>query len=149
MTGRGSNSGGSSIHRFDEAVVSEVLYHSLQPNRILSSDQPCVRFSRNMDEGVAGGDGISSNSTSSGQSASLLPYNLPLFSAFLAFALAQFLKLFTTWSIFFLWLSLSPCFLSVLTFVLRDLKLNFLFDGLLLDCGGLNIGFSMQPHFLA
>ncbi|KAI4322507.1 hypothetical protein L6164_022195 [Bauhinia variegata] len=28
---------------------------------------------------------------------SLLPSNLPLFSAFLAFALAQFLKIFTTW----------------------------------------------------
>ncbi|KAF7805777.1 putative membrane protein yuiD [Senna tora] len=28
---------------------------------------------------------------------SLLPYNLPLFSAFLSFALAQFLKIFTTW----------------------------------------------------
>ncbi|PKI62224.1 hypothetical protein CRG98_017358 [Punica granatum] len=51
-----------------------------------------------MDEVVTGGDGISSNPTSSGQAASLLPYNLPLFSAFLAFALAQFLKLFTTWS---------------------------------------------------
>ncbi|XP_031383422.1 uncharacterized protein LOC116197415 [Punica granatum] len=50
-----------------------------------------------MDEVVTGGDGISSNPTSSGQAASLLPYNLPLFSAFLAFALAQFLKLFTTW----------------------------------------------------
>ncbi|OWM75394.1 hypothetical protein CDL15_Pgr021558 [Punica granatum] len=51
-----------------------------------------------MDEVVTGGDGISSNPTSSGQAASLLPYNLPLFSAFLAFALAQFLKLFTTWN---------------------------------------------------
>ncbi|KAK4784388.1 hypothetical protein SAY86_018756 [Trapa natans] len=50
-----------------------------------------------MDERIAGGDGISGNSTSSEQSATLLPYNLPLISAFLAFAIAQFLKLFTTW----------------------------------------------------
>ncbi|KAF9669543.1 hypothetical protein SADUNF_Sadunf14G0118400 [Salix dunnii] len=35
--------------------------------------------------------------SSSSSSAPLLPYNLPLLSAFLACALAQFLKLFTTW----------------------------------------------------
>ncbi|KAJ6343380.1 hypothetical protein OIU76_005174, partial [Salix suchowensis] len=35
--------------------------------------------------------------SSSSSSAPLLPYNLPLLSALLACALAQFLKLFTTW----------------------------------------------------
>ncbi|XP_011047226.1 PREDICTED: uncharacterized protein LOC105141649 isoform X1 [Populus euphratica] len=39
----------------------------------------------------------SSSSSSSSSPAPLLPYNLPLLSALLACALAQFLKLFTTW----------------------------------------------------
>ncbi|CAL0321830.1 unnamed protein product [Lupinus luteus] len=42
----------------------------------------------------------SSTSTASSSSSShslLLPSNLPLFSAFVSFALAQFLKIFTTW----------------------------------------------------
>ncbi|CAI0550887.1 unnamed protein product [Linum tenue] len=39
-------------------------------------------------------------SDSSSPPSSLLPSNLPLITAFLAFALAQFLKLFTTWSAF-------------------------------------------------
>ncbi|KAJ9189859.1 hypothetical protein P3X46_001110 [Hevea brasiliensis] len=38
-----------------------------------------------------------SSSSPSSSSSSLLPTNLPLFSAFLACALAQFLKLFTNW----------------------------------------------------
>ncbi|XP_039161473.1 uncharacterized membrane protein YuiD [Eucalyptus grandis] len=46
---------------------------------------------------VADGTSTSSAAASGGEAASLLPYNLPLISAFLAFALAQFLKLFTTW----------------------------------------------------
>ncbi|TXG67501.1 hypothetical protein EZV62_008776 [Acer yangbiense] len=44
-------------------------------------------------EFVAAADGSSSTSGS----ASLIPTNVPLLSAFLAFALAQFLKVFTTW----------------------------------------------------
>ncbi|KAG6748681.1 hypothetical protein POTOM_048610 [Populus tomentosa] len=39
----------------------------------------------------------SSSSSSSSSPAPLLPYNLPLLSALLACALAQFLKIFTTW----------------------------------------------------
>ncbi|KAI6672784.1 hypothetical protein NL676_000690 [Syzygium grande] len=52
-----------------------------------------------MDEVVTAADATSTSSaaTSGGEPSSLLPYNLPLISAFLAFALAQFLKLFTTW----------------------------------------------------
>lgn len=36
---------------------------------------------------------------SSHPSQNLLPHNLPIFSAFLALALAQFLKVFTNWSV--------------------------------------------------
>ncbi|XP_030544319.1 uncharacterized membrane protein YuiD [Rhodamnia argentea] len=52
-----------------------------------------------MDEVLTAGDATSTSSatTSGAEQSSLLPYNLPLISAFLAFALAQFLKLFTTW----------------------------------------------------
>lgn len=52
-----------------------------------------------MDEVLTAADGTSTSSAaaSGAEAASLLPYNLPLISAFLAFALAQFLKLFTTW----------------------------------------------------
>ncbi|KAH7544426.1 hypothetical protein JRO89_XS15G0165100 [Xanthoceras sorbifolium] len=46
-----------------------------------------------MDQVFAAADGSSSTS----RSASLIPSNVPLLSAFLAFALAQFLKIFTTW----------------------------------------------------
>ncbi|XP_059661101.1 uncharacterized protein LOC132307386 isoform X2 [Cornus florida] len=47
-----------------------------------------------MDEVVTAADG---RATSSPSPASLLPANVPLLSAFLAFFIAQFLKLFTTW----------------------------------------------------
>ncbi|KAF8016710.1 hypothetical protein BT93_H2052 [Corymbia citriodora subsp. variegata] len=52
-----------------------------------------------MDEVLTAADATSTSSaaTSGAEHSSLLPYNLPLISAFLAFALAQFLKLFTTW----------------------------------------------------
>ncbi|KAA8526531.1 hypothetical protein F0562_008266 [Nyssa sinensis] len=50
---------------------------------------------RFMGEVIRGAD-ASSSSTASPSPASL-PSNIPLLSAFLAFALAQFLKLFTTW----------------------------------------------------
>ncbi|KAM7272089.1 hypothetical protein ACFE04_031303 [Oxalis oulophora] len=43
---------------------------------------------------TTGGGGVTSQTTSSSSS---LPSNLPLLSAFLAFAIAQFLKFFTTW----------------------------------------------------
>ncbi|KAL5573401.1 hypothetical protein UlMin_022998 [Ulmus minor] len=46
-----------------------------------------------MDEVITAADANSGN----GSPSSLLPSNLPLISAFLACALAQFLKLFTTW----------------------------------------------------
>nr|DAD43785.1 TPA_asm: hypothetical protein HUJ06_002015 [Nelumbo nucifera] len=49
-----------------------------------------------MDEVITAAD-ASSNSRSVTSPPSLLPSNLPLLSALLAFALAQFLKLFTTW----------------------------------------------------
>ena len=39
---------------------------------------------------------------SSPPSQKLLPHNLPIFSAFLALALAQFLKVFTNWSVLIL-----------------------------------------------
>ncbi|GAV69704.1 DUF212 domain-containing protein, partial [Cephalotus follicularis] len=48
-----------------------------------------------MDEVMTSADARRGAHTTS--SASLLPNNLPLVSAFLAFAIAQFLKLFTTW----------------------------------------------------
>ncbi|CBI26679.3 hypothetical protein VitviT2T_029889 [Vitis vinifera] len=49
-----------------------------------------------MDEVITAADASSiAGSTSSGSS--IIPNNLPLLSAFLSFALAQFLKLFTTW----------------------------------------------------
>ncbi|XP_065862439.1 uncharacterized protein [Euphorbia lathyris] len=44
-----------------------------------------------------GSDASSSFRSSSLSDASILPSNTPLLSAFLAFSLAQFLKLFTTW----------------------------------------------------
>lgn len=60
-----------------------------------------------MDEVITVGDAVSLRgrqastfSMSPPSSSSLfLPNNLPLISAFLAFALAQFLKIFTTWSV--------------------------------------------------
>ncbi|CAN6560610.1 hypothetical protein ACFX13_031174 [Malus domestica] len=48
-----------------------------------------------MDEVLTAADASSNGSASS--QPSILPYNLPLLSAFLSCALAQFLKLFTTW----------------------------------------------------
>ncbi|BFG29658.1 hypothetical protein CerSpe_159320 [Prunus speciosa] len=48
-----------------------------------------------MDEVITAADASSNGSTSS--QTSIIPSNLPLLSAFLSFALAQFLKLFTTW----------------------------------------------------
>ncbi|CAN6557805.1 hypothetical protein ACFX13_007401 [Malus domestica] len=48
-----------------------------------------------MDEVITAADASSNGSTSS--QPSILPSNLPLLSAFLSCALAQFLKLFTTW----------------------------------------------------
>ena len=55
-----------------------------------------------MDEVITVAD-ATTRTTSLSNSASpnwlLLPYNLPLLSAFLAGAFAQFLKLFTTWSV--------------------------------------------------
>ncbi|KAK9268472.1 hypothetical protein L1049_000223 [Liquidambar formosana] len=48
-----------------------------------------------MDEVITAADASSFRSTSS--SPFIIPSNLPLLSAFLSFALAQFLKLFTTW----------------------------------------------------
>ncbi|KAM7495224.1 hypothetical protein LguiB_029833 [Lonicera macranthoides] len=52
-----------------------------------------------MNEVMTATDASSSNPTtsSSTSTASLLPLNLPLLSAFLSCAIAQFLKLFTTW----------------------------------------------------
>lgn len=44
------------------------------------------------------GGSRASNLNGSPSSQNLLPHNLPLLSAFLAFALAQFLKVFTNWS---------------------------------------------------
>ncbi|KAA8524726.1 hypothetical protein F0562_011149 [Nyssa sinensis] len=53
---------------------------------------------RFMDEVITAADASSSTqSTSSPIPASISPSNIPLLSAFLAFALAQVLKLFTTW----------------------------------------------------
>ncbi|KAG2678128.1 hypothetical protein I3760_12G129000 [Carya illinoinensis] len=49
-----------------------------------------------MDEVMTAGDASSSFRSASSEP-SIIPSNLPLLSAFLAFALAQFLKLFTTW----------------------------------------------------
>ncbi|KAK9938634.1 hypothetical protein M0R45_015360 [Rubus argutus] len=46
-----------------------------------------------MDEVITAADASSVN----GSKSSFIPYNLPLLSAFLSCALAQFLKLFTTW----------------------------------------------------
>ncbi|MCL7025409.1 hypothetical protein MKW94_007637, partial [Papaver nudicaule] len=48
-----------------------------------------------MDEVLTAAD--ASSSSRSFNSSPILPSNLPLLSAFLAFAIAQFLKLFTTW----------------------------------------------------
>jgi len=53
-----------------------------------------------MEVGGRAGPQTKTASSSSSSSAMLL-YNLPLLSAFLSFALAQFLKLFTTWSFSF------------------------------------------------
>ncbi|KAJ0053689.1 hypothetical protein Pint_01989 [Pistacia integerrima] len=52
-----------------------------------------------MDEVITVTDAASlrSGQTTPSSSSLLLPNNLPLISAFLAFALAQFLKIFTTW----------------------------------------------------
>ncbi|GLT28337.1 hypothetical protein SLA2020_032780 [Shorea laevis] len=50
-----------------------------------------------MDEVMTTADSASSRGSDGTPSSNLLPYNLPLIAAFLAFALAQFLKLFTTW----------------------------------------------------
>ncbi|KAL5548454.1 hypothetical protein UlMin_003685 [Ulmus minor] len=49
-----------------------------------------------MDEVLTVSDASSSYGSTTSQG-SIIPYNLPLLSAFLSFALAQFLKLFTTW----------------------------------------------------
>ncbi|KAF3453407.1 hypothetical protein FNV43_RR03847 [Rhamnella rubrinervis] len=49
-----------------------------------------------MDEVITASDASSSFGSTTSQS-SIIPSNLPLLSAFLSFALAQFLKLFTTW----------------------------------------------------
>ncbi|KAI8005612.1 putative membrane protein YuiD [Camellia lanceoleosa] len=49
-----------------------------------------------MDEVITAADATSSSSSPSSPAA-LFPPNLPLLSAFLAFAIAQFLKVFTTW----------------------------------------------------
>lgn len=49
-----------------------------------------------MDEVMTATDAASSLRSYSSQSP-VLPSNFPLLSAFLSFALAQFLKLFTTW----------------------------------------------------
>ncbi|KAK6934495.1 Protein of unknown function DUF212 [Dillenia turbinata] len=48
-----------------------------------------------MDEVMTAGDATSNTDSSTPDS--ILPYNLSLITAFLSFALAQFLKLFTTW----------------------------------------------------
>ncbi|XP_058095150.1 uncharacterized protein LOC131240738 isoform X3 [Magnolia sinica] len=50
-----------------------------------------------MDEGMTVADASASRSTNPSLPSSTLATNLPLLSAFLAFATAQFLKLFTTW----------------------------------------------------
>ncbi|XP_050215626.1 uncharacterized protein LOC126666796 [Mercurialis annua] len=50
-----------------------------------------------MDEVMTTVDASSSFQFSSSSQPSIVPSNTPLLSAFLAFALAQFLKLFTTW----------------------------------------------------
>ncbi|GAB4825194.1 hypothetical protein Ancab_008069 [Ancistrocladus abbreviatus] len=51
-----------------------------------------------MDEVMTTADAAANNRAASSLSPpSLLPSNLPLLSAFIAFSLAQFLKLFTTW----------------------------------------------------
>ncbi|XP_047311672.1 uncharacterized membrane protein YuiD-like [Impatiens glandulifera] len=52
-----------------------------------------------MDEVITAADATAGNQTTSMQAPAtpVLPVNLPLVSAFIAFALAQFLKLFTTW----------------------------------------------------
>ncbi|CAJ1956274.1 unnamed protein product [Sphenostylis stenocarpa] len=42
---------------------------------------------------------VAANTQTSSSSSSSLPSNLPLISAFLSFALAQFLKIFTTWCV--------------------------------------------------
>ncbi|GMP66772.1 hypothetical protein ACSBR2_027736 [Camellia fascicularis] len=49
-----------------------------------------------MDEVITAAD-VTSSSSPPSSPAALLPPNLPLLSAFLAFAIAQFLKVFTTW----------------------------------------------------
>ncbi|XP_015899469.1 uncharacterized protein LOC107432790 isoform X2 [Ziziphus jujuba] len=49
-----------------------------------------------MDEVITASDASSSFGSAKSQS-SIIPSNLPLLSAFLSFAFAQFLKLFTTW----------------------------------------------------
>ncbi|XP_027342640.1 uncharacterized protein LOC113855270 isoform X1 [Abrus precatorius] len=50
-----------------------------------------------MDEVMTMADVTASTEAASATPSSLLPSNLPLLSAFLSFALAQFLKIFTTW----------------------------------------------------
>ncbi|GAB4849667.1 hypothetical protein Ancab_004462 [Ancistrocladus abbreviatus] len=50
-----------------------------------------------MDEVMTAADASSSSGSTTDHQLSILPLNLPLLSAFLAFAIGQFLKLFTTW----------------------------------------------------
>jgi hypothetical protein len=69
-----------------------------------------------MEVGGRAGPQTTTASSSSSSSAMLL-YNLPLLSALLSFALAQFLKLFTTWSFSFP----SPSFLFI-----KRTHLNFI-----------------------
>ena len=51
---------------------------------------------------VADAGGVNRALYGSPPSHNLLPHNLPIFSAFLALALAQFLKVFTNWSVLIL-----------------------------------------------
>ena len=90
-------------HRANIFQISQPLGSSSWPE----TSPSFLRFA-SMDEVITAADASSiAGSTSSGSS--IIPNNLPLLSAFLSFALAQFLKLFTTWYSF----SISLCFFSI------------------------------------
>lgn len=55
-------------------------------------------------------------------SPSILPSNLPLFSAFLSFALAQFLKIFTTWCVLLTLPFTSIMFRTIVILLFRQIR---------------------------
>ncbi|KAJ1381438.1 hypothetical protein SESBI_45153 [Sesbania bispinosa] len=57
----------------------------------------CSDWLASMDEVMTMADVTASTRTAPSASSAFIPSNTPLLSAFLAFALAQFLKIFTTW----------------------------------------------------